>query len=71
MGATAKVRKWGSSLGIVLPKKIVEEKKLKENDEVTIEVVKEADLRGVYGSLNFKKTTQELKNEARKGWEKN
>lgn len=71
MGATAKVRKWGSSLGIVLPKKIVEEKKLKENDEVTIEVIKEADLSEVYGSLNFKKTTQELKNEARKGWEKN
>jgi len=71
MGATAKVRKWGSSLGIVLPKKIVEEKKLKENDEISIEVVKEADLSKVYGSLDFKKTTQELKDEARKGWEKN
>jgi len=31
-------KKWGSSLGVVLPKEIVEAKRIKENKEIIIEV---------------------------------
>ena len=31
-------KKWGSSLGIVLPKEVVDAKKIKENKEIIIEV---------------------------------
>jgi antitoxin component of MazEF toxin-antitoxin module len=32
----AKIKKWGNSLGIILPKKIVDSENLKENSEVNI-----------------------------------
>jgi antitoxin component of MazEF toxin-antitoxin module len=35
---TAKVRRWGNSFGILLPKKVVDEEHLDEGSEVTITV---------------------------------
>ena len=37
---TVPVRKWGNSLGIVLPKKLVEEAEVAENDLVDVTIVK-------------------------------
>ena len=33
-----KVRKWGNSFGIILPKKVVDTEKIKENTEITITI---------------------------------
>lgn len=55
------VRKWGNSMGIVLPKEMVRHQRLKENDRIIVEVVKEADLTGLFGSLKRKMSGQGFK----------
>ena len=62
------VKKWGNSMGIVLPKSLVEEKKLKENQKVIIQVIKKIDITDLFGSLNLKESAQKLKDRGRKGW---
>jgi len=67
------VRKWGNSLGVILPKELVEKRHLKENDKIVlIDVVKEVDLTNIFGSLKgkLKLSGQELKDMAREGWKK-
>ena len=63
------LRKWGNSIGIILPKELIEKKNLREKDKILVEIVKEADLTKVFGSLKRKISGQEFKNLARKGWE--
>ena len=68
MAIEATVRKWGSSVGVVLPKELVEAQGLKENQKVLIEVVKEANLRHLFGTLKTGMSGQEFKDMVRKGW---
>jgi hypothetical protein len=58
-------------MAVVVPTRVVQEKGLRENDEILIEVVKEADLSSVFGSLKSKGklSGQAFKNLVRKGWE--
>ena len=71
MATETTVKKWGNSLGIILPKELVEYQHLKENDKVSVLVVKEADLSKAYGSLKGKiiKSGQQMKDIAREGWD--
>jgi hypothetical protein len=62
------VRKWGNSVGVVFPKEFVKENKIEVNDRVKITVAKEADFRGIFGSLKRGVSGQQFKDEARKGW---
>ena len=65
------VRKWGNSLGVILPKEVVEKRSLKENDKIVlIDVVKKVDLTPLFGSLKGKirLSGQQLKDMAREGW---
>ena len=64
------VKKWGNSMGVILPKELVEKERIKENDKIMIQIVKKADLRKIFGSLKRNMTGQEFKDLARKGWEK-
>ena len=64
------IKRWGNSVGVVLPKELVEKEKLKEEDKVLIEVVKEANLENLFGSLKRKMSGQEFKDMVRQGWEK-
>ncbi len=64
------VRKWGNSVGVILPKELVEKEHLKENDKILVFVVKEADLSKTYGSLPRTVSGQKFKDMVRKGWEK-
>jgi antitoxin component of MazEF toxin-antitoxin module len=69
MDMKAKVRKWGSSLGIVIPKEIAEAKGVRAGDEVLAEVRKISNMREIFGSLRgWQRSTQRIKEEARKGW---
>lgn len=64
----SKTRKWGSSLGIVIPKNTVKELKLRENEEVAIEITKkENPLKELFGMGKGKteKSTEELLKEIR------
>ncbi len=71
MEIKTKARKWGSSLAIILPKVVVDAKKISENDDVVIEIKKPLLVKDVFGMLKgkIKRPTQEIKDEMRKGWE--
>ena len=69
--ATAEVvlKKWGNSIGIILPKELIKEEAIRENERIIINVVKEADLTKLFGSLKRKLSGQEFKDLVREGWE--
>jgi antitoxin component of MazEF toxin-antitoxin module len=70
MAIEVQLRRWGNSMGVVLPKEIIEQKSLKENDKIMIEVVKRADLSKIFGTLKVRKMSgQEMKDMVRKEWE--
>ena len=67
----AVVKKWGNSFGIILPAELVKEKDIHINDvlEITIER-KVRPISELFGTAKRgKKSTQEIKDELRKGWE--
>lgn len=63
-------RKWGNSLGVILPKELVVDHKLKPNERVSIVIIKHPDLTQVHGILPRKMSGQRFKDLARSGWEK-
>ena len=70
MEIKAKLKPWGSSFGIIIPKRIVDAEKLLPEDEVIVEIRKKEGLRELFGSLpEWKIDTQKMKDELRKGWE--
>jgi len=66
-------RKWGDSIAIIIPSEVVRERKIKPADEINIIIEKRTDMSDLFGKWKrkSKKSTQEIKDEARKGWESN
>lgn len=61
-------RKWGNSIGITLPREIVEKEHLKEDEKITILVLKQRpSLKETFGLLKGKwtKSAQQIKDEIR------
>lgn len=48
------VRKWGNSLGVILPKEMVEGQRIKEKDKIHISIVKPLDLKPMYAERKNK-----------------
>ncbi len=66
----AKIKKWGNSLGIILPNDIIKSKAIVENEIIEIEIKKKNDsLKKLFGTLSRKISTQKIKDEIRGGWE--
>ena len=64
----AKVRRWGSSLGIVVPSEVAKELRLKAGDKVVLEI-NQAGIEDAFGSLrDWAVNPQRLKDELRRGW---
>lgn len=64
-----RIRTWGNSFGIVIPKEIVIKEDLQENDEVIVTITKKNNLRGLFGKgKDIKIDSQKMKNEGRKTW---
>lgn len=68
MQAKSKLKRWGNSYGVVVPKEIVEKEGLKEGELVEISIRKAADVRGLFGKYPFK-DLQAQKETMRQGWE--
>ena len=68
MSVKTKIKCWGNSLGIVLPKALVDEEELKEGEEVEVTVRKVSDVRPLRGKYPFKDLQLE-KNKMKRGWE--
>lgn len=69
MATEAIVRKWGNSLGIIVPKEVAEREMLKPNMKVVVEIMKIADLTDVFGTAKIKMSGQQFKDMVRKGWD--
>ena len=67
----AKVRKWGRSFGIVIPKDKVKEEGIKENEIVRLLIAKRTNvLKETFGTMKFKRSTQEILDESdREDWD--
>jgi antitoxin component of MazEF toxin-antitoxin module len=59
-------RRWGSSLGVIIPRDVVEKEHIKEGQQIDFLILKDSRaLRETFGTLKFKKTSQQMKDETR------
>ncbi len=59
-----RLRKWGNSIGVVIPQEVLIWENAKEGDEVKIIIrKKKADLRNLWGKYKFKQSTDEIMRE--------
>ncbi len=67
----AKVREWGRSLGIVIPKEAAKEEGIGKDDSVTVLITRRTNpLRETFGTLRFRKPTDTiLKESDEEGWD--
>lgn len=66
-----KLRKWGTSLGLVVPKEIVVKERLQPGQEVMFDIKKRLSVKETFGVLkNWKINSQKVKDELRKEWAK-
>lgn len=66
--AKTKIKSWGNSLGVILPKALIDAEELKEGEEVEITVRKTSDVRTLRGKYPFKNLQHE-KDQMKHGWE--
>ena len=67
MAITVFAKKWGNSIGIIIPNAIVEKEGIKPEQPVNIEIkTMKNPLKELFGTLKTSKPTQQIKNELRK-----
>lgn len=64
----SKLKRWGNSFGVVIPKEMVEKEGLKEGEEVQVSVTKTSDVRHLFGKYQFK-NLQKQKEIMKEGWD--
>ncbi|MCP6727533.1 MAG: AbrB/MazE/SpoVT family DNA-binding domain-containing protein [Patescibacteria group bacterium] len=71
MEIETKTRRWGSSLGVIIPKELVKEERLQEGQEIRIDILSRKKTTGadIFGKLKFKKPVQVLLDETDKDFE--
>ena len=71
MEVKTKTKKWGSSLGVIIPKEIVREERIQEGREIRIDILTKKKTTGtdIFGKLKFKKPIQILLDETDKDFE--
>ena len=68
---SGKLRRWGSSLGLIVPKELVLKQRLKPGEEVLFEIKKKTLVKDIFGVLkDWKVNSQKVKDELRKEWNK-
>ena len=70
MAIEVEIKKWGNSIGVILPKSLILEEGLKEKDRIVVNIVRKADLSRTFGKEKRTMTGQEFKDTVREGWEK-
>ncbi len=67
----AKVRKWGRSFGVVIPKDKVKKEGIQENETIGLLITKKTNvLKETFGTMKFKRSTQEILDESdREDWD--
>lgn len=60
-----KLKNWGNSIGLIIPKKDVKKEKLHENQVVRAIIIpkKMIKVKDIFGKMNFKKSTEQIMKE--------
>ena len=68
MEIKAKTKKWGNSIGILIPKEAVRKENIKPEQEVTVLISAKPITTGkdIFGTMSFKKSTEQLMREVDK-----
>ena len=67
MVTSVKTKQWGNSIGIIIPKDVVDDLSLVPGEEVAIEIEKKQNvLKELWGSLNWGKDKKKVLAEVRK-----
>lgn len=68
MEIKAKTKKWGNSIGVIIPKEIIREQNIKPNQEITLMINNKPITKGkdIWGTFKFKKSTEQLMREVDK-----
>ncbi len=63
-------KKWGSSIGIIIPSDVVKRERIKPNERILVTVKKVVLAKDIWGLAPFKKkeSAQKIKDWLRKGW---
>ena len=65
----AEVRKWGNSLGVIIPKETVEREHIKEKEKIKFLILRDSNvLSSTFGMVKskWKKSAQRIKDQSRK-----
>lgn len=62
------VRKWGHSLGLIIPTKFVKKLDLKEREKVEVKLKKIGGAEELFGKFKFGRSTKEIIKEIKEGW---
>ncbi len=61
---TTKVKKWGNSFGIIIPLEVLKSKRIREGEEIDAIIIKKSNvLRETFGTIKFKKSTEQMMRE--------
>ena len=65
MEIKAKTKKWGNSIGILIPKEAIRKENIKPDQEVTVLISAKpiTKVKDIWGTMKFKKSTEELMRE--------
>ena len=63
----SKVRRIGNSLAVVIPAEQANAQQIKEGDVIQLEIQRRVNLKDLFGSVKFSRSSQEMKNEDRRG----
>ena len=70
MDAECVAKKWGSSLGVIIPREIVQQESIMPEELLRVSFKKQVFARAIWnlGPIRLKKSAQQIKDELRKGW---
>ncbi len=70
MEIESKIRKWGNSFGVILPKQFLESEHLQEEDIVKVNIVsKKANISKLRGLWKFKRPIKEIMKDIKEGYD--
>ncbi|HLD87243.1 MAG TPA: AbrB/MazE/SpoVT family DNA-binding domain-containing protein [Candidatus Nanoarchaeia archaeon] len=61
-------RKWGNSIGFIIPAEVAEKENIRPNSKVRFEIIRVDDISDTFGTLPRKMSGQKFKDLARAGW---
>lgn len=70
MALELKTRKWGNSVGIVIPRDTIARLKIRPNEDVIVDIKKKGHpLKELFGAIKFSKPGKQIVKELRREWE--